>query len=47
MVNTLSESVYGVTQRYYVCEKDEAFVGIILTSISGESTLDKIEEFFK
>lgn len=44
---TLSESVYGVTQRYYVCEKDDAFLGIILTSISGEDTLNQIEEFFK
>lgn len=47
--NTLTVEVKdaGITQRYYLYKQGQYFVGIILTSVSGESTIDEIANNIK
>lgn len=44
---TLSESTYGLYQKYYIRELDGNAVGIIMTSTDGEATFSEIEKSFK
>jgi len=37
----------GITQRYYAYKQGKYFVGIIITSVSGESTIDEIAKNIK
>lgn len=47
--NTLTVEVKdaGITQRYYLYKQGQYFIGIIVTSVSGESTIDEIAKNIK